>query len=104
MSMKSIMFVITHKKPFIDRIPGYKSLLVGSNKTYEENENLIFDFYDNKGKNISNKNKSYCELTGIYWIWHNTEIDNVGICHYRRFFSHSLLFVAAKILYSRNRH
>ena len=79
------MYVVTHKEFEKPHIQGYYSLLVGAN-------NNIFtgsDFYDNLGDNISDKNRNYCELTGLYWIWKNTVSDIVGLCHYRRYFSKS---------------
>ncbi len=42
---------------------------------------------DNEGDNISDKNKFYCELTGIYWIWKNCACDIIGTSHYRRYFT-----------------
>lgn len=42
---------------------------------------------DNEGSSISDKNESYCELTGIYWAWKNLkDVDYIGLCHYRRYF------------------
>ncbi len=42
---------------------------------------------DDTGDNISAKNPFYSELTGIYWVWKNTEQEITGSCHYRRFFT-----------------
>lgn len=60
----------------------YTNLQLGAYKKRDE----IFDCYDNDGDNISEKNKYYCELTGLYWIWKNIKEDIIGLVHYRRFF------------------
>lgn len=79
-SGKNGMFVITHK-PIDDKvdISGYHYLAVGKKL-------LGIPYSDSEYDNISKKNKNYCELTGLYWIWKNSNFSEIGLCHYRRFF------------------
>lgn len=40
--------------------------------------------HDDAGKNISAKNRAYAELTALYWAWHNSPAQVIGLAHYRR--------------------
>lgn len=44
----------------------------------------IAEYFDDTGDNISEKNKQYCEMSALYWIWKNTYHSWTGIEHYRR--------------------
>ena len=86
MNMK--MYVITHKRTAIPELLSYVPMLVGARLNGLGSE---FTCRDDEGDNISAKNKNYCELTGVYWVWKHSTADVVGICHYRRFFSRRLV-------------
>lgn len=66
--------------------------------------------HDNSGDNISEKNRSYCELTAQYWAWKNVEADYYGFFHYRRYFNFSNVelpihhepFIFGDVVFDRN--
>lgn len=80
------MYIITHKDFSMPTISegGYIPLLVGA----IDKPKALTDKYlcDDNGENISCKNNSYCEMTGLYWIWKNTNDKYIGLVHYRRYF------------------
>ena len=83
--MDKILNIINccHKPDVMARQPFFTPIQVG--KT-----NSKFDLGiqgDDTGENISRKNSSYCELTGLYWMWKNlNNAEVVGLSHYRRYF------------------
>ena len=81
--MKNIKIIIaTHKKYQMPKDSLYLPLHVGA----EGKEDLGYQ-KDNTGNNISKKNPSFCELTGLYWAWKNLDVDYLGLVHYRRYFA-----------------
>lgn len=76
------LIVAAHKAYRMPQDPMYLPLHVG-----KAGKNLDLGFSgDDTGENISEKNPTFCELTGIYWAWKNLNADYVGLCHYRRHF------------------
>lgn len=80
MNLKVI--VAAHKKYNISPDPMYLPVQVGS----FHRDSIGFQ-RDDEGENISEKNPNYCELTGLYWAWKNTDSDYLGLVHYRRYFA-----------------
>lgn len=64
--------------------PYEKEIQVGAALTEERLSPGIVT--DDAGENISARNRQYCELTALYWIWKHAEEEIVGLAHYRRHF------------------
>ena len=89
MENKATIIIATHKKY---QMPADKMYLpvdvVAEGKKYSDGKDLDLGYVkENTGDNISLKNPSFCELTGLYWAWKNVDSDYVGLAHYRRHFS-----------------
>lgn len=77
------VLIATHKKfEAIVSEEIYVPMFVGA----ALNNNDIKYIKDNTGDNISAKNRNYCELTALYWLWKNDNSRIKGLCHYRRYF------------------
>ncbi|MCI8466523.1 MAG: DUF4422 domain-containing protein [Lachnospiraceae bacterium] len=59
-----------------------KEIQVGAALTEER----ICKIADNEGEHISDRNRQFCELTALYWIWKHASEEIVGLEHYRRHF------------------
>lgn len=82
------IIVATHKKYEMPKDEMYLPLHVGAKGKKDKNGEPLDLGYarDDTGENISEKNPSYCELTGLYWAWKNLDEDYIGLAHYRRHF------------------
>lgn len=50
----------------------------------DKDHRCIYACRDDNGDNISSENEYYGELTGLYWIWKNTDSEYVGIEHFNK--------------------
>lgn len=78
----TVRVVVAAHKPYpMPSDPMYLPLHVGA----AGKESIGFQ-RDDEGDNISEKNNTYSELTGLYWAWKNLDADCIGLVHYRRHF------------------
>lgn len=85
---KSIeILVVSHKSAQVADNSLLKPIQVGVDLSGAKLDGMAY--YDNSGDNISKLNRSYCELTAIYWAWKNLKADYYGLFHYRRYLSFS---------------
>lgn len=90
-----MIYIATHKKFNVPNLNGYCALQVGA-----EGKEKYGYLRDNIGNHISGKNANYCELTGLYWIWKNTDDSYKGLVHYRRYFGRNNLSNKISDIYS----
>lgn len=76
------LFVCCHRPEYVPEHPLLYPVQVGAALS-----DCRFDGFlqDDVGKHISQKNRSYCELTAQYWVWKNVNADYCGFFHYRRY-------------------
>lgn len=76
------IYIAMHKPYTVLEDPLYVPLQVGAAK-----QSSFCETRDDSGRNISEKNQSFCELTALYWMRYNSEADVLGLVHYRRYFA-----------------
>lgn len=81
--MEKIAIIVATHKPYW--MPIEQSIYIPLHAGSAGKPSIGFQ-RDDDGSNISEKNKTFCELTGHYWAWKNLDADIYGLCHYRRYF------------------
>lgn len=74
------LFVCCHQQSAVPKHPLLVPIQVGAALSDRRFPGFI---PDDTRWNISEKNRSYCELTAQYWAWKNTAADFYGFFHYR---------------------
>ena len=91
--MKGIIAVATHRsyRPFNTDL--YQTVLIGKNKEALKNQFSTYGSDDEIDGNLADKNDKYGELTALWVLWKKylKQYDYVGLCHYRRFLSKSVV-------------
>lgn len=78
------IYVVCHKPSYVPKNPYLYPIQVGTALAGKRLEGML---HDDEGEHISEKNKTYCELTAQYWAWKNDDADYYGFFHYRRYFA-----------------
>lgn len=78
------ILVAAHKRAYAP--PNRLIRLVQAGSALAE-EHLPGMLHDDVGDHISDRNRTYCELTVQYFAWKNLEADYYGFFHYRRYMS-----------------
>ena len=87
------ILICCHKKTVLPENELFLPIHVGAAISSENLEMQRDDMLnDMPCDNISSKNKSFCELTAMYWAWKNIKkiypnIKYIGLNHYRRYFN-----------------
>lgn len=76
------LFICCHQPSQVPKHPLLVPVQVGAALAQERFPGFL---YDDDGENISHRNRSYCELTALYWAWKNVDADYYGFFHYRRY-------------------
>ena len=76
------LFVCCHQQSAVPKHPLLVPIQVGAALSDRRFPGFI---PDDTRWSISEKNRSYCELTAQYWAWKNTAADFYGFFHYRRY-------------------
>lgn len=86
--MRVAIVVASHKPYWMPEDSIYLPLQVGS----VDHATIAGFQRDDSGEQISTRNPSFCELTGLYWAWKNVDAAYIGLVHYRRHFAGTFHF------------
>lgn len=83
------ILIAAHQDVYVPRNRLLRPIQVGTALAEKKLPDML---HDDEGVHISEKNKTYCELTAQYWAWKNLEADYYGFFHYRRYMDFSRKF------------